>query len=295
MTPFTMSMIARQTIASGNAVFQVSANGGALRLLPVSEYEVSGDVAPETWNYAIEQARPTGEPIGRSVPWAGMVHVRYMPKASAPWVGISPLTSAGVTADQLAKIERSLSYDASPPSGLLLPVPDGLSPAQVAGVRNALVNGKGAITPVETTAGGFGQGQYAAPKSDYDQKRFGALIPQTSIDLRMKSSELILGAMGIPPSVLTSEGSALRESYRHFFVNTVEPLGQLIAAELSEKLEQEIVFMFPEVVKSDISARSRAYQSFTQTGTMSDEEARRIIGLPPAAPGSAPPSTPLSN
>ena len=162
LTPFTMSMIARQSIALGNAVFQVSANGGGLRLLPVSEYEVSGGVAPETWNYTIEQAndrqvrRSGGASLGLALSMFGTCLRR-----SAPWVGISPLTSAGVTADQLAKIERSLTYDASPLSGLLLPVPDGLSPAtQVAGVRNALVNGKGAITPVETTAGGFGQGQW---------------------------------------------------------------------------------------------------------------------------------------
>ena len=95
---------------------------------------------------------------------------------------------------------------------------------------------------------------------------FGALIPQTSIDLRGKSSELVLGAIGIPPTLLSSEGSALRESYRNFFTGTCLPLSNLIAAELSEKLEQEITFFFPEYVQADISARSRAYQSFTQTG-----------------------------
>ena len=60
----------------------------------------------------------------------------------------------------------------------------------------------------------------------------------------------------------------MRESYRNFFTGTVEPLGSLIAAELSEKLGQEIEFFFPEIVKSDISARSRAYASFRQTQKM---------------------------
>ena len=105
------------------------------------------------------------------------------------------------------------------------------------------------------------------------------MVPATSIDLREKSTLAILGAMGIPPSLYTSEGGALRESYRHFFTNTVEPLGQLIAAELTEKLEVDVAFVFPELVKSDISAKSRAYATLVGAG-MSDDDARTYtVGL----------------
>ena len=57
LDPLTLSMIARQTIARGNAVFQVDLNPTTriLRLLPVAGYEVAGGVAPETWRYTIEQ------------------------------------------------------------------------------------------------------------------------------------------------------------------------------------------------------------------------------------------------
>ena len=184
-----------------------------------------------------------------------------------------------MTAQQLAKIEKSLDYEAGIPPGHLLPIPDGLSNTSKNAVANTLANGRGGITPVETTAGGFGQGYLAAPKQDYDQKRFGPLIPATSIDLRDRAALAILAAMGIPPTLFTSQGTALRESYRNFFTGTVEPLGALIAAELSEKLGQTIEFFFPEIIKSDISARSRAWTSFRQ-GEMEDAEARRIIGLP---------------
>ena len=50
----------------------------------------------------------------------------------------------------------------------------------------------------------------------------------------------VLAALGVPPSLYTSQGAALRESYRHLFGSTIEPLAQLIAAELSEKLEEEV-------------------------------------------------------
>ena len=283
LDPLTLSMLARQAV-TGNAVFQVGVNRatGNLRLLPVADYEISGGVAPETWRYDIEQARPgNDDPARLNVPAQGIVHVRYMPRPNAPWLGVSPLVAAGLTAEQLAKIERSLSWESGIPAGNLLPIPDGVSDAAKNGIRNALANGKGAITPVETTAAGFGQGTLAAPRSDYDQKRFGPLIPATSLDLRDRSALAILGAMGIPPTLFTSEGSALRESYRNFFTGTIEPLGALIASELSEKLGQNVEFFFPEIVKSDISAKSRAYASLVQ-GQMSDAEARRIVGLPRA-------------
>ena len=55
----------------------------------------------------------------------------------------------------------------------------------------------------------------------------------------------VLAALGVPPSLYTSQGAALRESYRHLFGSTIEPLAQLIAAELSEKLEEEVTIQVP--------------------------------------------------
>ena len=136
LSPLTLSMIARQTIALGDAVFQVSVDPatGEHILLPVAEYEVFGDTDPATWIYRIERERPTGERVPRMVPAAGMLHVRYMPRATSPWSGVSPLVGAGVTASALARIENSLAYDAQPPTGLLMPLPDGASDKTMTGV-----------------------------------------------------------------------------------------------------------------------------------------------------------------
>ena len=223
LNPQLLSMMARQTISLGNAVFQVDVGfDGQLSLLPVAAYDISGNVNPNTWRYQIEQERPTGEPRRRSVEGAGIVHVRYMPRPSAPWEGVSPLVSAGATADQLAKIERSLDYDASPRGGLIMPLPDGSTNAPIQ-LKAALTAGLGAVNLVETTAQGFGQGITAAPKEDYVQKRFGAMIPPASIDLREAAALWILDALGVPATLHTSQGSAQREAYRHFFTSTIVP------------------------------------------------------------------------
>ena len=175
----------------------------------------------------------------------------------APWHGISPLVRAGVTAETLANVERSLKYDVGPVPGYLMPLPDGSTPAQAQQVANALANGKGAITPIEAITA-FGPVTPAQTKDAYDQKRFGPMVPATSIQLRDGSALAVMAAMGALPAMFQSEGSGLRESYRNLFTGTVEPLGKLISAELSEKLGIPFEFHFPEIVKSDISARSRA-------------------------------------
>ena len=110
LTPLMLSMIARQLLSTGNALFEIRVNRttGDIQLLPVAEYEVAGDVAPETWQYLIDQETPTGGRSRRVVPYAAMVHVRYMPRPSAPWAGVAPLVAAGMSATQYAKIEKSL-------------------------------------------------------------------------------------------------------------------------------------------------------------------------------------------
>ena len=281
LTPMVLAMLAREAVGTGNAVrrIDIAPRTSVVRLLPVATYEVAGNVDPSSWVYIIEENRPTGDEVRGAVLYDGMVHVRYMPRPGAPWHGVSPLTSAGLTAGQLGKIERSLTWDAGLTTGGIIPMPDGASAGQTTKVSSILRDGKGGLTALETTVGGFGQGKDAAPRSEYDQKRFGPMVPATSIDLRDKTALWVLAAVGIPPSLFTSQGAALRESYRHFHTNTVEPLGNLIAAELSEKLNRPITFYFPEVVKSDIAARSRALASMLQAGVAPDYAAR-VIGLP---------------
>ena len=160
LTPLTLSMLARTVMATGNAVYEISRRG---RLNPVAAYTVAGGVDPDSWRYTIRQQRPNGEdpldldslPV-RNVPSRGIVHVRYMPSFDAPWIGVPPLLRAGVTADTLAKIERSLKHDSSLPTGAMQPVPDGAGSAQAVQAAAAVRDGAGKITMIETMAGGYG-------------------------------------------------------------------------------------------------------------------------------------------
>ena len=281
LTPLVLGMMARQTFANGNSLWQilVDRRTGTQELIAAIDYKVSGDVREATWRYEYELERPDGERVYRNTAGQGMVHLRYLPIAGRPWAGISPLARAGFTAEQLAKIEQSLSYDASIPTGSLMPLPDSISQDKVNKAQTTLSTGKGGITLMETTAGGFGQGGGSAPRADWEQKRFGPMIPEASITLWEDSMRAVMASIGVPPSLYTSEGSALRESYRHFLNNTIETVGETIMQELSVKLGESIKFTFPDAVKSDISAKSRAYATLVGNGRMPPALAAEIVGF----------------
>ena len=206
LTPQVKSMMARQLLAQGNAVFEIgldSQRQSRLNLRPVAAYSIMGDADPASWRYSFKQQRPNGDnPLdiddlpARNVSSEGMVHVRYMPAHDAPWRGVSPLVRAGVTAGQLANIEKSLSMDAQPPSGMYIPLPSGSSAKTAESAKTALTDGKGGITLVE--APGASMGGTGPPKSSMEQLRYGPLIPASSIDLRDKSAQWVLAAAGIP-------------------------------------------------------------------------------------------------
>ena len=293
LDPYTMAQLFRETILLGESVHVIDLNRrtGMTRLLPIATRPIiTGGSTPERWRYEIKLPRPNGEdPLdidqlpSRNVGAEGMVHVRYMPYPLAPWIGVSPLQSARFTAETLARIERSLQDDAKIPTGAILPQPDGISDAGITQVKTAVTAGKGGLTLIETTRGGFGLGKESAPERDWDQKRFGANAPASSIQLWEAAMLAVMAALGVPPSLYTSQGAALRESYRHLFGSLMEPLGKLIEAELSEKLDEEITIRWPERLKSDISAMSRGFSSLAKDGYPL-EQLHDMLGFPGDAP-----------
>ena len=73
-------------------------------------------------------------------------------------------------------------------------------------------------------------------------------------------------------------GTAGREAWRQLLFATVAPLGRLIAAEMSAKLETDISFGWDELRASDIAGRARAFQSMVGAG-MDAAKAAGLAGL----------------
>ena len=128
LNPGVLVDMVRRVVLQGNAVFMLDIDeSGALGLVPASSFEVGGGFAPSSWVYKLELPRPSGAPVTRTVPAAGVLHVKVRAPSSRPWQGVSPLAECGLTSSALASVEKSLGLDSAPPSGLLLPTPDGAS------------------------------------------------------------------------------------------------------------------------------------------------------------------------
>ena len=278
--PSTLALAARRVMLRGNAVFAIHQPRGApMSLIPVTTWDiVAGTWDPSTWIYLLEIASPLGDFEQRIVPAAGVVHLR-IGETAYPWQGVSPLVSAGLTASQLARIEKRLQEDATTSVAWLLPVPDAISAEQTTKLRANIANAAGAVVTAETTAAGHGQGPNAAPKRDLEAKRVGPEPPASAIQLRDSSALAVISAMGVSPALYSGEGGALREAYRQFLTSEVDPIATKFAEEFSAKLEIPVKFSFRKLAAADIAARARAFGTLFGSGVYSREEAELKAGL----------------
>ena len=131
----------------------------------------------------------------------------------------------------------------------------------------------------ETTAAGWGEGKASAPQRDWQPHRIGANPPAVLPALRTHVFEAVLSACGVPVSLVTdADGTSQREAYRRWYATSVTALGDLVAAELSAKLETEIRFDFSHLYATDLAGRAGAFAKLVAGGVKTDR-ALAIAGL----------------
>lgn len=282
LNPAFMVDMARRLLLSGNALYMIDVDDAeGLSLVPYSTFEVAGGYRPCTWLYRLELPRPSGSPVVRSMPAEGVVHVRVGARPASPWQGVSPLREAGLTSDALANLDRSLGMDTSPPAGLLMAVPDGASQGVVDQAATAITKGKGGLSLLQTTAGGYGQGKAAAPSgpaADYRQIRFGPMVPETSIKAHTELSNGIMATMGVSAQRFTGDGAGMREAYRLTVLGPVQALGAICATELTQASGQTVIFNFDQTKAIGTGARARGVKLLVDAG-LSMDAALDAMGL----------------
>ena len=265
-------------MVSGNYVAVIDVEDG-IGLIPSCGSDVGGGIRPSSWVYQVDLPRPGGDPIKRRVPAEGVVHVLSGAAAASPWRrGRSPLESAGLTSGQLAHIERSLGLDASVPTGGIMPQPDGASPASVKQAEPALTQGKGGLTLVETVAAGWGQGKTAAPRKDWEQVRFGAMVQQPNVLLRDATGQLIMGALGVNRRLFDGDGASSESAYRGMVSGICQHLAVLLEREIGVKLERPLTLDLSPASGYDVRGIGRAVGALVNAGVPLDS-ALRIAGV----------------
>ena len=194
--------------------------------------DVSGSYDPATWRYRVSLAAPDTTTT-RTLPAAGVVHLRWSTAPGRPWAGVSPLQWASDTGRLYRALEEALADESAGPRGHVLPIPEGQrEPTDddadgddpLADLRGDLVRLRGALALVETMGGGYGD-KGARPDSDWKSRRSGAEPPDVLAKLRTDAAMSILAACGLPASLVTmpADGTGQREAWRRFLHGSVSP------------------------------------------------------------------------
>ena len=97
--------------------------------------------------------------------------------------------------------------------------------------------------------------------------------------LRSDVLEAVLSACGVPVSLVTdADGTGQREAFRRFLTTAVQPVADLVAEELSTKLDTEISFRFDGLYAHDLQGRATSFQKIV-AGGMDVSEAVVVSGL----------------
>ena len=279
LTPDVLERIGRELIRTGECVFYIRVGREGLRLYPVTSYDVTGTFDPDSWRYRLDLSGPSGTWSVNARP-EQVLHCRYMIEPERPWRGIGPLDVARNAGRLNSEVNTALQDEASGPRGQLLSIPKEGGSDTLDTLKTQLAGLKGRAALVETTSGGWGQGQGQAPRTDWNPKRLGANMPDAMVTLRNDSDRLVLGLLGVPIGLLErTDGAALRESWRQLLHSTISPLGRLVETELRGKLDAPALsFSWSELRASDISGRARAFGSMVTAG-MPVDKAAALSGL----------------
>ena len=289
LKPAVLACIGRNLIRHGEDVHVIEVADGGLRLIPSGTWDIRGSADPATWRYRCDLFGPSRTRAVMLSPDA-VIHCRYAVDRARPWAGLGPLQWASSSASLAGRIEGGLAKEAGAPAAQLVPVPGdggaGGDDDPLAMLKADIAKGGGKALLVETTAAGWGEGQGAAPRRDWEQRRVGADWPEVLSATRATVFHHVAAACGVPPVLLTerAEGTSQREGLRRFAHMSLEPLGRIVAAELAMKLDSPMLALdFAPLMASDLAGRARAYKGFVDAG-VSAEDAGRIVALDALAP-----------
>ena len=296
--PAWLAEVARDVARQGEAVYLFDVTlSGRTRLLRASIVDVDGDSPdPLDWIYRLTISGPrTSRTVTVAAP--AVVHVRYATERSAPARGMSPLAYASLTGSLTASLEQSLGYEAAGPVANLIALPHGFSgprpnadgtipedePNTGGALAESIRTAKGRTLLPESTADNWGgDPTVRPPKRDLEPVRLGASPPQALVMLRQHVECSVLACYGVPAPLGpmgVNDGTAQREALRRFRHLTIQPLANLIAAELTRVLERPVSLGTERLqTAAELTALARAVHVLTQAEPERIAEARRIIG-----------------
>ena len=271
LTPAILEAIGRRLLLYGEAVYEITVEDGAVRLVEAASWEIE---ERGEWLYRAHFATPEGT-YTRALSADRILHPRIGATSKRPWQGQSPIPSA--TAKLAAQLETKLTQEVGGPVGNVLPLPH---KGSVTALQADIDKLAGRTVLVESTSVDWGAGKEGAPRGDWQTRRIGAAPPESMIGLRKDVQASILAACGCPGSLIErADGTLAREEMRRFLHSTISPAARIVAGEMAVKLDTpNLAFDFKNLFASDLSGRARAFQSMVGGG-MDVGKAAALAGL----------------
>ena len=273
LSPDYMARVARRLLTGGNAVDAIRVNRDGLALLPASTWDVTGPPDPARWRYIVDLPGPSRDETIRTSA-DGVIHVR-IGQGKYPWDGRSPLRNAGLTARMLKRLELRLGDETGSRAGYLLQYDTGLAAGAVQAIEADVKAARGGTV---VTAKGGGVDGVRSGNHGWGLQRVGATVPAGNIELRRDVGMDALAALGINPRLVIGDGSAVREAYRQLLRIAIAPLGKIVAAELTAKLDREVAINFDPIFAADAAAAARAFKAYVESG-LPTNEAKELAGI----------------
>jgi phage portal protein BeeE len=264
----TMAMLGRSLALRGEFVALIDGD----TLVPASDWDTrTRNSEPIAYRLSIPEAGG-----GRSMTaLAGEVlHVRINADPAAPWLGVSPLRTASLSAGMLHAVESGLSevFQNAPLGSQVVPMPENPEVDNTT-IASSFIGRRGRVLLREsvtvTAAGG------PAPQADW---RPSDLTPDLEKSLAKETLDAardsIFAAYGVLPGLFNSAttGPMVREAQRHLAQWALQPLAELLAEEASEKLGGAVSIdtMGPSQA-FDAGGSARAFATLVQGLAMAKE------------------------
>lgn len=253
-----MAIIARSLALRGEFVGLVRGDG----VVPASDWDLrTRDGRPTAYRLSVSEAGG-GSTMTALAP--EVLHVRIGSDPAAPWLGTAPLRRASLTASMLNAIESALAevYENAPLGSQVVPMPE-MPDTDMTSLGRDFRGRRGRVVLRESVNVSAGGGP--TPNQDWrPQDLTPGLERAVPIEALNAARDSIAMAFGCLPAMFNqaTTGPVVREGQRHLSQWTLQPIGELLAEEASEKLGATVeVDVIGPTQSFDQGASARAFKT----------------------------------
>ncbi|MFZ5693906.1 MAG: hypothetical protein ACOY5F_21945 [Pseudomonadota bacterium] len=270
----TMAAIGRALAVRGEFVGLIRED----RIVSASDWDCrTRDGIPVAYRLSVPEA---GGGVSLTALAGEVVHIRINADPAAPWLGVSPLRCASLSANLLRAVETALgeAFENMPLGSQIVPFPE-TPETDMTTIGRSFRGQRGRVllreSVVVSAAGG------PAPQSDW---RPADLTPDLEKALPVATLEAarssIAMAYGVNVGMFSPDlqGPASREHQRFLATWTLQPVAELIAEEASQKLGSDVKIDVHRPLQSfDAGGSARAVSTLVEAAAKAKE-----AGLDPA-------------